>query len=149
MLDPADRVLLVRFDFPELEVWTAPGGGIDPGESPLEALRRELIEEVGLELPSDGDPPQVWHRPIVGADVAAGWDGQIDDFFLVRTAAFEPHGAFTDEQLRAEGMGATRWWTQAELEAAADTVFAPRDLPARLVTLLRDGPPAAPLLVGW
>ena len=92
---------------------------------------------------------EVWHRPVVGADVAAGWDGQIDDFFLVRTAAFEPRGAFTDEQLRAEGMGATRWWTQAELEAAADTVFAPRDLPARLVALLRDGPPAAPLLVGW
>lgn len=32
--------------------WQFPQGGIDPGESPENALRRELFEEVGLE-PSD------------------------------------------------------------------------------------------------
>lgn len=149
MLDPADRVLLVRFDFPGLQLWAAPGGGVDPGESPLEALRRELVEEVGLELPAGSEPPLVWHRPIVGADIAKGWDGQTDDFFLVRTAAFEPRGSFTDEQLRAEGLGGSRWWTQAELETSGDTPFAPRDLPALLVALLRDGPPAAPVVVGF
>ena len=45
-------------------------------------------------------------------------------------------------------MDEVRWWTADELAAAADTVFAPRALPRLLADLLRDGPPAAPLLLG-
>ncbi|GGJ29824.1 NUDIX domain-containing protein [Streptomyces brasiliensis] len=49
-----DRLLLVRLSdaspvfMPGL--FHLPGGGIDPGEQPVEALARELLEETGLEL---------------------------------------------------------------------------------------------------
>lgn len=66
ILADRDHVLLCRFSFPHpavptgaAVVWAAPGGGIEPGELPLEALRRELVEESGLVI--DADPPHVWH----------------------------------------------------------------------------------------
>ena len=46
LLDEADRVLLVRFHDGERSWWCTPGGGIEPGESAVEAARRELHEEL-------------------------------------------------------------------------------------------------------
>src|SRR5262245_4011159 len=42
VLDPDDRTLLVRFVFPDHEVWATPGGGVERGEPDEPALRREL-----------------------------------------------------------------------------------------------------------
>lgn len=151
VLDESDRVLLCRFTFDKPEglvvVWATPGGGIEPGEPPLSALRRELIEEVGLKL--NTDPPHVWHQEVVAAGHAAGYDGVINDYFLVRTTSFEPRGAMTDNELADENVSGFRWWAQQELaQYRGPDLFAPRALPTALATLLAEGPPRQPTPMG-
>jgi ADP-ribose pyrophosphatase YjhB (NUDIX family) len=145
VLDPADRVLLVRFQFPETSLWATPGGGIDEGESAEAAIARELAEEVGLDDVELG--PWIWTREHIVPFLDGRWDGQAERFALVRTPAFEPAPRFTSEQLAAEYVAGMRWWTPAELEAS-DELFAPRRLPELVAALLRDGPPGEPVDVG-
>ena len=47
------RVLLCRQEKPGKQYWLLPGGGVDAGESLIEALRRELREELGVDLVVD------------------------------------------------------------------------------------------------
>jgi 8-oxo-dGTP diphosphatase len=51
-----DRLLLCRHEKPGKEYWLLPGGGVKSGESLVDALNRELEEEVGLseEMPVEG-----------------------------------------------------------------------------------------------
>ena len=46
VFDDADRVLLV--DHGDTGRWVAPGGAVEPGETPADACARELWEETGL-----------------------------------------------------------------------------------------------------
>jgi 8-oxo-dGTP diphosphatase len=51
-----ERILLCRHEKPGKEYWLLPGGGVNSGESLVDALRRELLEEVGIgeDLPLEG-----------------------------------------------------------------------------------------------
>ena len=142
LLDPDERLLLLRSTDPSTggTQWYPVGGGVEDGESLVEAARREAHEETGLAEPFDG--AHVWTR-----DHTYRYDGRTvdvhEDWLLVPVAHFEPAPtSLSPYEVRT--LSGARWWRTDELVATAETVFPP-DLGARLTTLLAEGPPATPI----
>jgi 8-oxo-dGTP diphosphatase len=144
--DEEGRLLLVCFGLPDGPLWAAPGGGIEHGESHETAIRRELHEEVGLQGADIG--PAIWRRTHIFS-FSPEFDGQRETFYLVRVRE-EVGGppAFSDQQLRAEGLTGSRWWTRAELRDSDGHRFAPKSLPDLYEALLTSGPPDEPIDAG-
>jgi len=138
VVDADQRVLLVRFEFPTATRWALPGGGLEPGESHLDALRRELREEVGLVRAVIG--PQIWHRLHIVPFLNGQFDGQREQIYLVQCDAFEARPQLSWEEMNAEFVHELRWWSLDEI-AASDVHFVPNGLHALVVAVLRDGPP--------
>ena len=145
VLDPEDRVLLVRFEFPGSGTkWALPGGGVEAGETDHQALRRELFEEVGA--PEVAFGPHVWNRLHIVPFIDGSNDGQIERIYIVRTPVFTPQPSLTWEQLNAEYVYEVRWWHPDDLQNA--TPVAPSGLSDHVARLRRDGPPKQPIEVG-
>jgi ADP-ribose pyrophosphatase YjhB (NUDIX family) len=105
ILDPADRIALIRKPHFAAGVWRPPGGGIKPGEDFVGGAVREALEETGLRVEL--------RRYLVVTDAtfrnagrALPWRTHV---FLAATQDTELAPADTDE------IAAARWGTLAEL----------------------------------
>lgn len=146
LTDDAGRILLFEDSDPGLpgaRWWMTPGGGIDPGETHLQAAVRELREETGLVLAED----QLL-GPVALRTVRHGFSDQVtvqaEWFFLATVPAFavDIAGHTAEEQETVLGH---RWWEPDDLAATTDLVW-PADI-AGLVAL-RDDPAAWPVDLG-
>jgi len=50
VVDDEDRILLAHWNEGRRAAWTLPGGGLEPGEDPERAARREVREETGYKV---------------------------------------------------------------------------------------------------
>jgi mutator protein MutT len=112
VLVEAGRVLLChrRADlrwYPD--VWDLPGGHVEPGESPAEAVRRECHEELDIEVVGERRLARVREDDLrLSVFLVSRWDGQ-------------PHNAAPEEH------DEVRWFAVGELDGLvlADPGYAP------------------------
>jgi 8-oxo-dGTP pyrophosphatase MutT (NUDIX family) len=137
LLDPDDRVMLLRYD-ENGGFWATPGGSLEPGETPRQAVIRELREELGVGHVDLGPhlATRTKDHQVAGRDVR-----QAERYYLARV---RPENVDPQSAANPDNIQEWRWWSLAELSATSQTVY-----PAELTELLRDilasGPPSAPL----
>lgn len=102
-VDDRRRILLVRqFRLPAAkELWELPAGKLDAGEQPLEAAKRELREETGLQAKKWTELAAFWPSP--------GYVGEKMDIFLAEELTEGKQELMDDERL------ITQWFESSEV----------------------------------
>ena len=112
VLDDAGRVLLARRAHePDAGLWDVPGGFLEEAEDPLAGLRRELLEETGVEI-------------VVGRFVGAFTDtyGDGPDAAAVLNLLWEAKVA-GGEPAPADDVSELRWFSPAALPPDRELAF--------------------------
>lgn len=112
VMNDKGQFLLVRPHGYKDGEWTLAGGGVESGETPHQAMRREIAEELGVALEEDFEKLPVANRFIYTAEHKArrelDHDGQEAMMFVVRLPSDVPLA------LQAEEIADARWFSRDE-----------------------------------
>ncbi|MGI5270043.1 NUDIX domain-containing protein [Nonomuraea sp. CA-218870] len=120
VFDDEGRLLVARHG--DVGLWAAPGGALDPDERPEEAVRRELREELGIEvrvrglIGVHGGPEFRVHYP----------NGHECAYMIAVYGCVIESGTPTPD---GDEIREARWVREDELDGLAMTPWSPRVLP--------------------
>jgi ADP-ribose pyrophosphatase YjhB (NUDIX family) len=134
------RVLLCRQEKPGREYWLLPGGGVASGESLIEALRRELREELGIEADVQFEGPVALVDSIAPKTVMPVRKHVVHVIF----AADLSHRSLEDVETRDAAVKGARLFSRGELGEIA--IHPPI---TRFLTKWQPGDPSVYLGVLW
>ncbi len=126
LVSPQKRLLLIHYrnigkDGVSRPCWTTAGGGVDAGETILEAARREIGEETGLHDAVLG--PVVWYCE--DSRRSGDWQVRHKEHFVVAHAPTETlvREGWTEHE-RGEILE-MRWWRAEEIARSRETIYPP------------------------
>ena len=95
IIKEGDRVLMVRQTYGDRSVWHFPGGGKKKNENPLEAISREVQEELGIKVKLS----------------KLGEFEDIAEYRRVRSTCFYGHFDHDDIVIDKKEIEEARWWS--------------------------------------
>lgn len=124
VLNKENRIFLFQYQFDYLAdnkaIWITPGGSLEDGESFKDALKRELFEELGVQIT---EPCQeIYYRNPIYTMKSGEVIQSVEKFFLVtldnESFSFEH---WTESEKKRMLVG--KWWSMEEILQSEDEFF--------------------------
>jgi 8-oxo-dGTP diphosphatase len=144
LFDDDGRILLLKGRLPNRSTssWFTVGGGVEPGETLLEAALREIAEETGF-VENVELGPIVWTREAVSM-LASGEMALFKESYIVARCRGGEASRAGWEAHELDLIDDIRWWSLEEIAATTDRIW-PERFCELIGAVARGEHPASPL----